>query len=284
MARNGTVVTFGNFKGGTGKTTNSTMIAYCLAKMGYKVLVSDQDPQANATSLYLRTRARRDKTITSFQRTLMSAIQDEDLSSIVTPIMDNLYLLPSFSDFAVYPMYLEQRFPDVVDRVQFFSSLIEPLKKDFDFIFIDVPPTFSIITDSALYASEHVVVVLQTQERSLQGAEAFTNYLQTLIDNYDADMDILGILPVLLKNQAAVDLQTLEGAKEVFGEHNLFKGVVKNMERLKRFDITGITEDDMHDRYVINNYMAVTEEFLERMKAVTDPATFPVPQVVKSDV
>lgn len=284
MTRNGTVVTFGNFKGGTGKTTNSTMIAYCLAKMGYKVLLSDQDPQANATSLYLRTKAHLEKEITTFDKTLMAAIQKEDLSVIVTPVKENLYLLPSFSDFSVYPMFLEQKFPSVVDRVQFFSSLLEPLKKDFDFIFIDVPPTFSIITDSALYASQHVVVVLQTQERSLQGAEAFTNYLQTLIDNYDADMDILGILPVLLKNQAAVDLQTLDGAKEIFGEHNLFKGVVKNMERLKRFDITGITEDDMHDRNVISNYMNVTEEFLERLRDVTDPEDFPVLTEVKTDV
>lgn len=284
MTKNATVVTFGNFKGGTGKSTNSTMIAYCLAKMGYKVLLSDQDPQANATSLYLRTKAHLEKDITSFERTLMAAIQNEDLSVIVTPIRENLYLLPSFSDFALYPMFLEKKFPNNVDRVQYFASLLEPLKQDFDFIFIDVPPTFSIITDSALYASQHVVVVLQTQERSLQGAEAFTQYLQTLIDNYDAELDILGILPVLLKNQSAVDLQTLDGAREIFGEHNMFQGVVKNMERLKRFDITGITEDDMHDRNVIKNYMKVTTEFLERLRAVTDPEDFPVPLGVKADV
>lgn len=284
MTKPCTVVTFGNFKGGTGKTTNSTMIAYCLAKMGYKVLLSDQDPQANATSLYLRTKAHVDDDITSFEETLMTAIRNDDLRTIVTPIKENLYLLPSFSDFALYPKFLEKKFPSEVDRVQFFSSLLEPLKEDFDFIFIDVPPTFSIITDSALYASQYVVVVLQTQERSLQGAEAFTKYLQTLIDDYGADLDILGILPVLLKNQAAVDTLTLENAKSIFGEHNLFRGVVKNMERLKRFDMTGITEDDMHDRNVITNYDKVTNEFLERLKAVTEPGDFPMPQVVNTDV
>lgn len=279
-----TVVTFGNFKGGTGKTTNSTMIAYCLAKMGYKVLLSDQDPQANATSLYLRTKTHIEDEIISFEKTLMSAIQSGDLSSIVTPITDNLYLLPSFSDFALYPKYLEKKFPEEIDRVQFFSSLLEPLKKEFDFIFIDVPPTFSIITDSALYASQYVVVVLQTQERSLQGAEAFTQYLQTLIDEYDADLDILGILPVLLKNQAAVDTLTLENAREIFGEHNLFKGIVKNMERLKRFDMTGITEEDMHDRNVITNYTMVANEFLERLKAVAEPENLPSPRGANIDV
>ena len=50
----------------------------------------------------------------------MSAIQDEDLTSIVTKIKENLYLLPSFSDFAQYPKLLEKKFPQEIDRVQFF--------------------------------------------------------------------------------------------------------------------------------------------------------------------
>lgn len=145
--------------------------------------------------------------------------------------------------------------------------MLDSVKNDFDFIFIDVPPTSSIITDSALYASDFVVVVLQTQERSLQGAEVFTQYLQGLIDDYGANLDIIGILPVLLKNGAAVDLATLENAKEIFGEENLFDIVVKNMERLKRFDITGITDNDMHDRRVHNSYKAIAEEFIERLNA-----------------
>ncbi len=262
-----TIVTFGNFKGGTGKTTNSTMIAYALSNMGYKVLLSDQDPQANATSLFLKTKSEKSGEIVSFNKTLMSAIQEEKLEDIITQIKDNLYLLPSFSDFALYPKFLEKKFPKDIDRVQYFSKLIEPLKQDFDFIFIDVPPTISIITDSALYASDFVVVVLQTQERSLQGAEVFTKYLQSLIDDYNADLDILGILPVLLKNGAAVDLTTLENAKAIFGEENLFKGVVRNMERLKRFDITGITNGDMHDKRVHKNYEHVAQEFIDRLVA-----------------
>lgn len=260
------VVTFGNFKGGTGKTTNSTMIAYALADMGYKVLLSDQDPQANATSLFLKTKSVITEEIATFNKTLMTAIQEEDLTEIITEIKENLYLLPSFSDFALYPKFLEKKFPNEVDRVQYFSKLIKGLKNDFDFIFIDVPPTISIITDSALYASDYVVVVLQTQERSLQGAEVFTKYLQSLIDDYGASLDIIGILPVLLKNGAAVDIATLESAKEVFGEENLFRNIVKNMERLKRFDITGITNEDMHDQKVHKSYKKIAEEFIERLE------------------
>lgn len=262
------IVTFGNFKGGTGKTTNSTMIAHALSTQGYKVLLCDQDPQANATSLYLKTKALESDDLVAFNKTLMAAIQEEDLGQIVTPIKENLYLLPSFSDFALYPRFLEKKFPDdTIARVQYFSTLIEPLKKEYDFIFIDVPPTISIITDAALYASDFVVVVLQTQERSLQGAEVFTGYLQSLIDEYGANLDIVGILPVLLKNGAAVDLSTLESAREIFGTENLFENVVNNMERLKRFDITGITNEDMHDRKVHKSYEIIANEFIARVQA-----------------
>jgi len=261
------IVTFGNFKGGTGKTTNSTMIAYALSEIGYKVLLCDQDPQANATTLYLKTKALVSDEIVTFNKTLMAAIQEEDLGQIVTEVKENLYLLPSFSDFALYPRYLEKKFPsDTSLRVKYFSSLIQPLKEEYDFIFIDVPPTISIITDAALYASDFVVVVLQTQERSLQGAEVFTGYLQSLIDDYGANLDIIGILPVLLKNGAAVDLATLENAREVFGAENLFENVVNNMERLKRFDITGITNEDMHDRKVHKSYETIAKEFLNRLE------------------
>ena len=104
------VVTFGNFKGGTGKTTNSTMLAYALAKKGYRVLLCDQDPQANATTLFLKTKAVREDDYITFEKTLMAAMQEGDLSSIVTEVTDNLFLLPSFSDFAQYPKFLEKRF------------------------------------------------------------------------------------------------------------------------------------------------------------------------------
>ena len=56
------------------------------------------------------------------------------------------------------------------------------------------------------------------------------------------------------------------------------------MERLKRFDMTGITEDDMHDRNVISNYTVIANEFLERLQAVTDPSDFPLPKEANLDV
>ncbi len=269
------VITFGNFKGGTGKTTNSAMMAYILSKLGYKTLLADLDPQANATSLYLHTKQRITNNIVTFDKTLMSAIADEDLSDIIIEIKENLFLLPSFADFTSYPLFLEKKFPNSqFNRVTFLNELMTNIKDDYDFILVDVPPTLSTYTDSALLASDYTIIVLQTQERSLVGAEAYVGYLQELIDNYNADFDILGVLPVLLKNNSKVDEATLNTAKDKFGEENLFKNVVKNMERLKRYDIIGIvdpdsdTKYDIHDKRVMGLYKRVTQEMLKRLEEI----------------
>lgn len=266
-------VVFGNFKGGTGKTTNSCMIAYHLAKKGYRTLLVDLDPQANATSLFLLTAQRQKKEVISFDTTLMTAISNGDLLPIVTPISENLFLLPSFSDFTSFPLFLEKKYPqDIPERSRFFSQLLKPLEKDYDFILFDLPPTLSVYTDSALVASDAIVIVLQTQERSLVGAEAFIEYIQEIYNQYQVNFDILGILPVLLKNQSIVDESVLVNAKETFGEENLFNNIIRNMERLKRYDITGIidpdleTQFDTHDKKVHALYENVTEEFLQRFK------------------
>ena len=269
------VITYGNFKGGTGKTTNSAMMANVLSKLGYKTLLADLDPQANATALYLRTKQRITNDVVSFDKTLMSAIADENLSDIIIEIKDNLYLLPSFADFTSFPLFLEKKFPNSqLERVTFLKGLIDKVKDDYDFILIDIPPTLSTYTDSALLASDYTIIVLQTQERSLVGAEAYIGYLQELIDNYGANFDILGVLPVLLKNNSKVDEATLNTAKEKFGEENLFKNLVKNMERLKRYDIIGIVDSDLggkydiHDKRVMALHTKVTEEMISRLEEI----------------
>ncbi|MBS9338013.1 ParA family protein [Fructobacillus parabroussonetiae] len=270
-----TNITFGNFKGGTGKTTNSVLISYHLARKGYKTLLVDLDPQANATSLLLKTAQNENNEAISFPKTLMTAISEDDLSSIVTPILSNLFLLPGFADFTSYPLFLEKKFPHTQkDRIFFLKELIGPLESKYDFIIFDVPPTLSTYTDSSIVASDYIVIVLQTQERSLVGAEAFIQYAQELYDTYSSkvNFDITGILPVLLKNTSPVDQTILEQSKQKFGSENLFENVVRNMERVKRYDLIGITNPDdthkrdMHDLRLHNLYSTITDELLEKIK------------------
>ncbi|MGH2016901.1 ParA family protein, partial [Aerococcus urinaeequi] len=153
------------------------------------------------------------------------------------------------------------------------SKTLRPIKDEYDFIIIDTPPTISLYTDNALMASDQVVIVMQTQERSLDGALGYVIYLNQLIENYDADYDVLGILPVLLKNTSKVDKNILNRATEEFGENNMFENVIKNMERLKRYDVMGIgdpnltTDYDRHDKDVFKIYENITNELLERLES-----------------
>ena len=285
-------ILYGNMKGGVGKTTNSVMTAYQLAKLGYKTLVCDLDPQANATQLLRRTYGLQHGTDLQIDKTMMVALTEENIKSAIVNIMDNLYLLPSSEDFKNYPDFLEMKFmldKEKIEagnsntlqsemskikeqRIAYFAQQLAKVRDEYDFIIIDVPPTLSIFTDSAIYATDFVIIVLQTQQRSLDGAETFFEYLQQMYNDYaNIDFDILGVLAVLLKYNVGLDSQILKDAKADFGKDMLFKQIIRHMERLKRYDRTGIAEKgltkyDMHDTRLHYIYNTLTQEIVSRLK------------------
>lgn len=266
----GKVITFGNFKGGTGKTTNCVMTAYALAQLGYKVLVIDKDPQANGTTFLYRTyESIHEVEEVQHQHYLLDGIKQGNLSNCILSITDNLDLIPTTPAFAFYPRELQKLFKGDSkenERIAYFKKLLEQVKGNYDFVFVDVPPTISLFTDAALFASDYVMIVMQTQEPSLQGAEVFVEYMQQMVDTHDLDLDVVGILPVILKQDSKIDEATLINAATVFGDENIFDVRIKMMERLKRYFITGITEVDHHDKNVLKVYTSVAKELLERIE------------------
>ena len=285
-------ILYGNMKGGVGKTTNSVMTAYQLAKLGYKTLVCDLDPQANATQLLRRTYGLQQGTDLQIGKTMMVALTEENIKPAIVNIMDNLYLLPSSEDFKNYPDFLEMKFmldKEKIEsgdsttlqsemskvkeqRIAYFSQQLAKVRDEYDFIIIDVPPTLSVFTDSAIYATDYVIIVLQTQQRSLDGAETFFEYLQQMYNDYaNIDFDILGVLAVLMKNNVGLDNQILQDAEADFGKDMLFNQIIRHMERLKRYDRTGIAEKgltkyDMHDTRLHYIYNKLTKEIVARLK------------------
>lgn len=285
-------ILYGNMKGGVGKTTNSVMTAYQLAKLGYKTLVCDLDPQANATQLLRRTYGLQHGSDLQIDKTMMVALMDENIKPAIVNVMDNLYLLPSSEDFKNYPDFLEMKFMLDNEKIQagdsntlqsemskvkeqriaYFAQQLAKVRDEYDFIIIDVPPTLSIFTDSAIYTADFVIIVLQTQQRSLDGAETFFEYLQQMYNDYaNVDFDILGVLAVLLKNNAGLDSQILKDAETDFGKNMLFDQIIRHMERLKRYDRTGIAEKgltkyDMHDTRLHYIYNTLTKEIVSRLK------------------
>lgn len=259
-------LTVGNFKGGVGKTTNSILIAYTLAQKGIKTLVIDLDPQANATKTLTLTKLNQDEDgILTFEKTLMRGIADNKIDDLPIKIIDNLFLMPSNIDFEEFAKFLYQNTDNQRDEDFYFSKLLDPIKESFDIIIIDVPPMSKEITRNAVTSSDYVLISLQTQEHSLTGAENYIEELNKLNEKYDLNLTVVGLLPVLLKNTGTVDEYIIENAKEIFGESNIFSTIVPQMERIKRFDINGITNHDRHDLKVLQKYNEVTDELITRL-------------------
>jgi|SRR5699024_7184818 len=264
------IVSFCNQKGGVGKTSTTALVAYNLSKMGYKTLVLDFDPQANMTSLMLKTKSQNADDIEVINNTLMNAIKkDENLLDTVIPISDNLYLIPNAVDFSLYGRFLENTFEQEKDKVSFLSKLLKrDLVGHFDFIFIDVPPTLSLQNDTAYFACDDIIIVLQTQQHSLDGAEDLIDYIQdTIIDEFGSNVIVTGVLPVLSKRGAAVDAVILKKAEELWG-NDVLKTHIHLMERVKRMDITGITDNphDTWDQRTLNTYKNVAKELVNKIK------------------
>lgn len=231
------VFVVGNFKGGVGKTKTVTMLSYISAVNKHRrTLVVDLDPQANATSILAKT-----GNITDISKNITDGFTNGDLTNQITPIIPNLDLIASNTQFSRLPKMLLQSFPDDDKRqVTYLRQLLKPLREQYEAIYLDVPPTISDFSDNAMMASDYCIIILQTQELSFDGAKTYINYMQYLIDNYGAELDIVGILPCMLRAGGRVDKKVLSDARQEFG-NNVLNTIVTYQERLKAYDAEGIS-------------------------------------------
>ena len=199
-------------------------------------------------------------------KTLMKGIQEGNLDGLEIEVMENLHLIPSYVDFQDFAKFLYKSCSSEEEEDFYFKELLEKIKyKNVIYIFIDVPPMSIEVTKNAVVASDYVLITLKHKNIST-GAENYINQLIKLKEQYNLDIEVVGILPVLLKNNGKVDEYIMENAREIFGEEeNLFKNIVPQMERIKRFDVNGITENDRHDLNVIELYEKISDELLSRI-------------------
>ncbi|MBO0488141.1 ParA family protein [Vagococcus fluvialis] len=273
-------VTVANSKGGVGKTTIIRYLSYVLAKLGFKVLVVDADPQANTTKTMLLTKNyySDDDDIYILEKTMMAGIVEKDLSGLVVDIIDNLYCIPSHIDFKNFPKYLTRLYGDSIEgldsnyleveqnRISVFKKLISPIKNDYDFILIDTPPTMSDFTRNATYASDYLIMAFQTQPDSLDGVKDYINEeLTPLIENFGLETEVVGILPNHL-SKGSIDTTVVDDAVEMFGEQNFFNKIIPFTKRVQTTPRTGLNTDTYWDEKAYNEvFEPLAINFLERV-------------------
>lgn len=232
----------GNFKGGVGKSTSVQMLSFENSqRKNRKTLVIDFDPQGNTSDVLRLTASNFGYETEVFGSTIWEVVNGEGLEDSIYNILPNLDLIPADIAFSNFPDYLINKFPeDKESQFKYIKEILDPLKDKYDDIYVDVPPTISTYSNAAMYFCDFVIIVLQTQVKSLKGAENYIEYMKFFIDQYETDLEVVGIIPFMMQKRDLVDIEIYELAKELYGEH-LLETVVLNQSRLKRYDGSGIT-------------------------------------------
>lgn len=257
-------ITFGNFKGGVGKTTTSAIMAFLLQEKGYKVLVVDFDPSRDCTKTLCKTF----KYDLSQYVSVFEAMSEFDLSKAVVSLSPNLDILPSGRDLADFSELLRdvtkgKPNPKVL-RNFFLQKLVQRIESDYDFIIIDVPPTESDLSNNALFASDYIIPIMQTEINSFEQTEDYLlhiNKLNTLFP--ENQFSVLGIVCYLESKRSTTDKKIVKKAEAKF-EDLVFKTHVFKSDRVKRF-ADGISKVDYHDKRTLKVYENLLEEILKKV-------------------
>jgi chromosome partitioning protein len=268
-ARLGRVVAFANQKGGVGKTTSTVSIAAALAGLDMRVLVIDADPQANATSaLGVQHGTPEDAA------GLYEALVDEAplATSLVETETPQLWLLPTSPELAG----VEVELVGAEGREYRLRRALAPLRSQFDFIFIDCPPSLGLLTVNALAAADEVIIPVQTEYLALEGLGHLNATIERVRASLNPRLRIRGVLLTMFDARTNLARQVEEEVRRHFT--NTFQASVPRSVRLSEAPSHG----EPIQRYDPSSsgaaaYNAVAAELLEQLQAEIRGESTPAP-------
>ena len=212
-----------NQKGGVGKTTSVVNLAVALSKLDKKVLVIDFDPQANTT-----TGLGFDKN--ELKKSIYKMFYDEgdNYKDYILKSQEGPYLIASENSLSGLEVELVSL--DEEERLKMLSQIIEEIKKDFDIILIDCPPSLGLLSLNALVASDSIIIPIQTEYYALEGVSELLKTYQTIKESIKEDLEIEGVLLCMFDKDTDLSYEVVEEVKSFFKEKVFSTMIPRNIK------------------------------------------------------
>lgn len=245
-----------NQKGGVGKTTTNINLCAYLAMEGYKVLTIDIDPQGNTTSGFGIDKRNLESSMYEVLTT------DLPLKEIIigSDLVQNLYVAPSTMDLAG----AEVEMIGIPSRETVLLNKIKEIKDEYDYVFIDCPPSLGVLTLNALTCSNSVLIPIQCEFYALEGVGQLVNTIQLVKKSLNKGLEIEGVLMTMFDYRTNLSNEVYSEVKKYFKD-KVYKNTIPRNIRLAESPSFGLPIMLYDEKCKgAKAYLDFTKEFLEK--------------------
>lgn len=218
----GKVIAVANQKGGVGKTTTTINLSSYLAELGKKILVIDSDAQGNCSSGFGIEKNNLEDT---FYDLLLGHKKFDDVV-VKIDYLPNLYIIPSNIELSGAEIELT----NIENREYLLKNIIDEIKNNYDYIFIDCPPSLNLLTLNSFTACESIIVPLQCEYFALEGLTQLLYTIDLVNKSLNEKLKLDGIVFTMYDSRTNLSVQVVDEVKRELNQ-NLYKTIIpKNIK------------------------------------------------------